>query len=57
VETAVKDADDFDLTVEDVSLAGARATARVKSRERDAERVRTLELVREGGNWRVSGLG
>jgi hypothetical protein len=52
VDKAVKDADDFDLTVEDVAITGDKATARVRGRGG----VRTLGFVREGSDWRASSL-
>ena len=50
IGTALKDADDFELDVQDVAIRGNRATARVKG----PQGVRTLALVREGGRWRLS---
>jgi len=52
LDKAIKDADDFDLTVEDVAITGNRATARVRGREG----TRTLQFAREGASWRVSSL-
>jgi hypothetical protein len=52
VGTALEDTDAFELTVQDVTIQGTTARARVESEER----VRTLTLVREGGRWRVSAL-
>jgi hypothetical protein len=57
VEEAIADADDFDFEVEDVTVQGERATARVRARVGGADRLRTLELVRERGRWRISSLG
>ena len=57
LDKALKDSDDFELTVEDVAIDGTTATVKVRGRERDAERVRTFEFVREGANWRVASLG
>jgi len=53
VGTAFDDADEFELTVQDVTIQGTTARARV---EGDGG-TRTLTLVREGGRWRVSELG
>ena len=57
VEEAIGDADDFELDVQDVRVRGEQATARVLARYDGADRVRTVELVREGGGWRISSLG
>lgn len=53
LEDALGDADDFELVVEDVTVQGARAQARVTN----LERLRTIELVRQGADWRVASLG
>jgi hypothetical protein len=57
LDKAIKDADDFDLEVEDVTIQGDTATAKVKGRDRGEERVRDFEFVREGGGWRATSLG
>jgi hypothetical protein len=57
VDEAIGDADDFELEVQDVSVQGEQATARVLARYDGADRVRTVELVRERGSWRISSLG
>jgi hypothetical protein len=57
IDKAIKDADDFDLEVEDVTITGNSATAKVKGRDRGEERVRDFEFVREGPNWRATSLG
>jgi hypothetical protein len=57
LDKAIKDADDFDLEVESVEVDGDRATARVKGRDRGADRVRTFEFEREGSDWRATNLG
>lgn len=56
VEDAVRDADSFELTVEDVTVTGQRATARVKAEAGDRDETDTIELVREGDRWKVSAL-
>jgi hypothetical protein len=53
LDKAIKDADDFDLDVQKVTISGDTATAQVKGRDE----VRELELTREGGGWRVTSLG
>ena len=57
IDKAIQDADDFDLEVEDVTVTGNTATARVRGREGDEETVRTFEFVREDGGWRATSLG
>jgi hypothetical protein len=57
VDKAIKDADDFDLDVEDVTIDGDTATAKVKGRDGDADKVRTFEFEREGSGWRATNLG
>ena len=57
IEKAIKDADDFELDVEDVTISGDTATAKVRGREGDEETVRTFEFQREGNGWRATSLG
>lgn len=57
VTEAMNDADDFELDVREVTVQGATATVRVRARIGGAERLRTLELVRERGAWRIDSLG
>jgi uncharacterized cupredoxin-like copper-binding protein len=57
LDDAIKDADDFGLDVQKVTIAGDTATAQVKGRDQGAERVREFRFVREGGDWRVTSLG
>jgi hypothetical protein len=57
IDKAIKDADDFDLEVEDVTIQGDTATAKVKGRDQDKDVVRDFEFVREGGGWRATSLG
>jgi hypothetical protein len=57
IEQALKDADDFDLEVEDVTIQGNSATAKVRGQDQGEERVRDFEFVREGSGWRASSLG
>jgi len=56
LDKALKDADDFDLDVESVTIDGNTATAKVKGRDRGADRVRTFEFEREGSSWRATSL-
>jgi uncharacterized cupredoxin-like copper-binding protein len=57
LEKAIKDADDFELDVEDVTVQGNSATAKVKGQDQGEERVRDFEFVREGDEWRATSLG
>jgi len=57
MDKAIKDADDFDLAVEDVTVSGSSATAKVKGRDRGADRVRTFQFERDGSSWRATNLG
>ena len=57
IDKAIDDADDFELEVEDVTISGNTATAKVKGEDRGEERVRDFEFVREGPNWRATNLG
>jgi hypothetical protein len=54
VDGALKDTDSFDLTVESVSIADARATARVKADRGKKDIIQTMTLVKEGPAWRIS---
>jgi hypothetical protein len=57
LDKAIKDADDFELDVEDVTIQGNSATAKVKGRDEGEDRVRDFEFVREGRDWRATSLG
>jgi hypothetical protein len=57
LDKAIKDADDFELDVEAVTIQGNTATAKVKGQDRGEERVRDFEFVREGEDWRATNLG
>jgi uncharacterized protein (DUF2267 family) len=57
LDKAIDDADDYELEVEDVTISGNSATAKVKGRDRGEERVRDFEFVREDGDWRATSLG
>jgi hypothetical protein len=54
MEKAIDDADDFDLDVQDVTVSGSTATARVK-RGDDGPTV-TMEFTKENGQWRATAL-
>jgi uncharacterized cupredoxin-like copper-binding protein len=57
LDKAIKDADDFELDVEAVTIQGNSATAKVKGQDQGEERVRDFEFVREGEDWRATNLG
>jgi hypothetical protein len=57
LDKAIKDADDFELDVEDVTISGNSATAKVRGRDQGEDRVRDFEFVKEGRDWRATSLG
>ena len=57
LDKAIKDADDFSLDVEDVTINGDTATAKVKGKERGKDQVRTFQFERDGSEWRATTLG
>jgi hypothetical protein len=48
--------DTYELTVEEIAVKGATATARVRSMWSGKLRTTTLTLVKEGGSWRIEGV-
>ena len=48
--------DALNLTIESIAVKGATASARVKSTYSGKNRITTLELVREGSRWKISGV-
>ena len=46
----------LEVTVESVHIAGTTATASVKSTFEGKRRLSTLEFVKEGSKWKVSGV-
>jgi hypothetical protein len=57
LDTAISDADAFELQVQKVTVNGDTATAVVKSQGGNKDRVDTLELVRDSSAWKISTLG
>ena len=57
IETQLKEIDSFETTVESVKISGDHATAQVKSIHSGKNTLQTLTLVKEGGKWRISGVG
>ena len=55
MEKAIDDADDYDLDVQDVTVSGTTATARVR-RGTEGPPV-TMEFARENDQWRATSLG
>jgi PBP1b-binding outer membrane lipoprotein LpoB len=55
MDKAVNDADDYDLTVQDVTVDGDTATAKVKNG--DDGPTATLEFAKERAGWRATSLG
>jgi hypothetical protein len=49
--------DAYELTVEKIAVSGATATARVRSTWGGKLSTNRLKLVKEGGSWRVEGVG
>jgi hypothetical protein len=56
VKEAFADADSFDLTVDDVAISGATATAKVISGTGSKKKTDTLELQRAGTTWKIASL-
>jgi hypothetical protein len=56
VKDAIDDADSFDLTVDDVSIAGDKATVKVISGKGSAKKADTLEMARDGSDWKIASL-
>ena len=56
VQDAFEDADSLDLTVDDVTISGSRASAKVTSGTGNNKKSDTLELEKVGAAWRISSL-
>ena len=54
VTIAIDAADTTELKVESVRIDGTNATARVKSGTGDGSTTRTVQLTREGSNWKIA---
>ena len=52
ISHALDDADSFDMTVKSVTVTGTKATAVVDSKNKSSND--TLQLVNEGGRWKIS---
>jgi hypothetical protein len=56
VRDSFKDASSKELTVDDVSIRGDTATAKVTSGTGSDEKTDTLQLLKTGADWRISAL-
>jgi len=56
VGVALDATDTNELKVESVTVNGTNATARVKSGTGDSATTRTVQLTREGSNWKIATL-
>lgn len=56
VREAFNDASSTDLTVEEVTISGDTATAKVTSGSGSNEKTDTLQLEKAGTGWRISSL-
>jgi hypothetical protein len=56
VKEAFKDADSFDLTVDEVTISGDKATAKVISGTGSGKKTDTLDLARDGAAWKIDEL-
>jgi hypothetical protein len=57
LKKALDDADAFDLEVQDVTVSGTTATAKVKGPDEGDGVLRTLELEKVGDAWRIDSFG
>jgi hypothetical protein len=57
LDKAIRDADDFNLDVEDVTVTGDTAVAKVKTGSGDDADTRDFEFEKEGDAWRATSLG
>lgn len=56
VKDAFADADSFDLTVDDVTVSGTKATAKVVSGSGSDEKTDALTFERDGTAWKIVSL-
>jgi hypothetical protein len=57
VRRQLKDASDFDVSVKTVTVNGNSATASVVSKVNGDDATQTLQFVKDGKAWRISGIG
>jgi copper chaperone CopZ len=53
VNTALRNADAYQLTVQNVAINGTRATAQVKVDTGKKDRVQSVGLEKQAGSWRI----
>jgi hypothetical protein len=56
MKDAVRDTDEVDLQVKTVKVTGDTAVASVKEKTGGDDRMRTIELQKVAGRWRISAL-
>jgi len=56
VDSALKDSDGYQLTVQKVAINGATAVAQVKTETGKKDRVQSVGLQKQGSGWRISRL-
>jgi hypothetical protein len=56
LKTQLAQVDKFNLSVDSVKVTGDTATAQVKSIYSNREHPSTLQLVKEGHNWKIAGI-
>src|SRR5688572_13214555 len=57
MKLAIEDVDEFEVEVQDVTITGDRATAKVRTEDADDDKSRTFELVKQGADWRIASFG
>ena len=56
MKDAVRDTDEVDLKVKTVKVTGETAVASVQEKTGGGDRIRTIELQKVAGRWRISAL-
>jgi len=56
MKDAVRDTDEVDLKVKTVKITGETAVASVQEKTGGGDRIRTIELQKVAGRWRISAL-
>jgi len=57
IKEGFEDADSFDVKVEEVTISGRSATAKVVSGRGSTEKTDTMQLERDGTVWKIASLG
>jgi Putative lumazine-binding len=55
IESQLKEIDNFEATVESVTISGNTAVAHVKGVLAGKKAIQTLSFVKEGSRWKISG--